>query len=405
MKDTIKNRIYTVEKADNKTMLGKLNEIYNQFKGLNINLEDIYNEIKSGQLKGDKGDQGEQGVGVQSIEIVPETNGEHGMTYKMETTYTNGNTENSGDFIVPKGDQGEQGVGIQEVADGVPEVNGEYTFTPVEFTLTNGNKQTINITAKNGSSEGGIKVYSISTGSTIDLDTINTTSIYNSRYSFYMNHGPVAVASKGQIITYINENEYTQYVYISTSTNFYTGYVRMGTVSNGNIVSNTSWLTLSNSDPVGTIKAFVGTTIPTDYLKCDGSTFMSAVYPELYNILGSNTLPNLNGRMLEGTTNNNDLKKFVNAGLPNIKGTFSFSPNDNVLIIPSLGGDTTGAFNDTFNISNNSAYTKAYADSGANWSGYKKVGFSAHESNNIYSDGVTTVQPNTYKVMFIIKAR
>ena len=43
--------------------------------------------------------------------------------------------------------------------------------------------------------------------------------------------------------------------------------------------------------PVGTIKYFYGDTIPSGYLECNGATFSASSYPELYDVLGSTTLP------------------------------------------------------------------------------------------------------------------
>lgn len=39
---------------------------------------------------------------------------------------------------------------------------------------------------------------------------------------------------------------------------------------------------------------------PTKYLLCDGSTFSQSDWPELYTLLGTNTLPNLHKRYLKG---------------------------------------------------------------------------------------------------------
>lgn len=52
---------------------------------------------------------------------------------------------------------------------------------------------------------------------------------------------------------------------------------------------------------VGMIMPYAGTTTPTGWLLCDGSTFSSTTYPQLYALLGnSNTLPNLREKYLLG---------------------------------------------------------------------------------------------------------
>lgn len=43
--------------------------------------------------------------------------------------------------------------------------------------------------------------------------------------------------------------------------------------------------------PIGTIKYFYGDTIPSGYLECNGATFSASSYPELYDVLGTTTLP------------------------------------------------------------------------------------------------------------------
>ena len=52
---------------------------------------------------------------------------------------------------------------------------------------------------------------------------------------------------------------------------------------------------------VGMIMPYAGTTAPTGWLLCDGSTFSSTTYPQLYALLGnSTTLPSLREKYLLG---------------------------------------------------------------------------------------------------------
>lgn len=88
----IRDSVYTAEKIDPYTMLGKLNQIL---------------KIK----KGDKGDTGAQGI---------------------------------------RGEQGENGVGIQSITSDEPTQDNGYTITSITFTDTNGNQTTLNVSAKNG---------------------------------------------------------------------------------------------------------------------------------------------------------------------------------------------------------------------------------------------------------------
>ena len=52
--------------------------------------------------------------------------------------------------------------------------------------------------------------------------------------------------------------------------------------------------------PVGVISAYYGSSAPTGWLICDGSTFSAATYPALNTLLGGTTLPNLKGRVVVG---------------------------------------------------------------------------------------------------------
>ena len=70
-------------------------------------------------------------------------------------------------------------------------------------------------------------------------------------------------------------------------------------------------ITAANGNPVGTIIAFGGNTIPTGYLECNGESKLSSAYPELSATLGNSwgvpsgtnfTLPDLRGLFLRGVT-------------------------------------------------------------------------------------------------------
>ena len=42
------------------------------------------------------------------------------------------------------------------------------------------------------------------------------------------------------------------------------------------------------------------TSIPTGYLLCDGSTYSSVTYPDLFAVLGTTTLPDFRGKFARG---------------------------------------------------------------------------------------------------------
>lgn len=82
--------------------------------------------------------------------------------------------------------------------------------------------------------------------------------------------------------------------------------------------STDTWKTLRikalDSMVIGSIIQFVGTTIPTGWLECDGSTITQSAYPELYDLIGG-TLPDFRGRVLVGQdTSDTDFDTLLKAG-------------------------------------------------------------------------------------------
>ena len=60
----------------------------------------------------------------------------------------------------------------------------------------------------------------------------------------------------------------------------------------------------SGAVPVGVVEAYMGATAPTGWLLCDGRTFDTNIYPKLYELLGSDTLPDLRESVLVGAGQN-----------------------------------------------------------------------------------------------------
>ena len=139
--------------------------------------------------------------------------------------------------------------------------------------------------------------------------------------------------------------------------------------------------------PVGTIIAWPSSSAPSEggtWLLCNGDSFSSSTYPQLYAVLGKTTLPNLNARFLEGTTGTPGSTK--SAGLPDIQGRASFQPHGSTL---------------------NGAFTSGSGGSGISGGGSKFYGgctqFKASSYNSIYGAS-TTVQPASYTVRYYVKA-
>ena len=83
--------------------------------------------------------------------------------------------------------------------------------------------------------------------------------------------------------------------------------------------------------PTGTIIHVVGTDVPTGYLLCNGAAVSRTKYSSLFAKIGTKfgtgdgsttfNLPNLEGRVLQATTNTSEAGKFLEASLPNISGS------------------------------------------------------------------------------------
>ena len=90
----------------------------------------------------------------------------------------------------------------------------------------------------------------------------------------------------------------------------------------------------SSSVPTGAICFFATTAIPTGWLLCNGSQVSRTEYAALFAAIGTKfgagdgsttfTLPNLDDRFIEGTTDTAKVGQYLEAGLPNISGLEGF---------------------------------------------------------------------------------
>ena len=154
----------------------------------------------------------------------------------------------------------------------------------------------------------------------------------------------------------------------------------------------------ANAVPPGTIITFGGRTIPSGYLLCNGAAVSRTQYPNLFAAIGtiygsgngSTTfnLPNDHHRVDEGTTSASEVGTKVEAGAPNITGTFDNNGN-------ATEASTTGS----------GAFT-ATNDARTSNSGWSKQGgyysFNAGSANGIYGKS-STIQPQSYRRYHLIK--
>ena len=153
--------------------------------------------------------------------------------------------------------------------------------------------------------------------------------------------------------------------------------------------------------PTGMIGFFALKSVPPGWLICNGSAVSRTTYAKLFSIWGTTwgegdgsttfNLPNLDGRFLEGTTDIAKVGQYVEAGLPNITGSFNAQQNNSDLF---WGVETTGAFVDDHPFPG-----KVNFSEGTQGYGYS---FDASRLNPIYGT-TSSVQPPALTFLACIK--
>ncbi len=157
----------------------------------------------------------------------------------------------------------------------------------------------------------------------------------------------------------------------------------------------------SSSVPTGAICYFATTAIPTGWLLCNGSNVSRTEYAALFAAIGTKfgagdgkttfTLPNLDDRFIEGTTDTAKVGQYLEAGLPNITGKYNAS---NLTNSPRTSVTTEGAL---FHESG-----AAIENATGEWNGTYAICLDASRSSTIFGQS-TTVQPSSLLFMPLIK--
>ena len=157
---------------------------------------------------------------------------------------------------------------------------------------------------------------------------------------------------------------------------------KLGGAGGGNVYANT---------PIGTVLSFAGLNPPNGYLLCDGGSYAVVDYQDLYDVIGNTyggdgtnfNVPNLIDKFVQGSDTSGTE---IEAGLPNINGTFGLVRDD-------YAGAPTGPF----------TITRSDIGIGGNGGTTGHVTFDASKSNAIYGNS-DTVQPPALTMTYIIKA-
>ena len=151
-------------------------------------------------------------------------------------------------------------------------------------------------------------------------------------------------------------------------------------------------LNTTEKTPVGSIIAVAGNITPDGYLHCNGAEILTAVYPELFAVIGYTyggdgttvfRLPDLRGRWMQG---NDTAGQVLAAGLPNIYGYATsscgvFNNADGAFCITASAGDYDGQ---------------------GEWAASTRFEINASRSNPIYGAS-DTVRPPSITVRYCIK--
>ena len=151
----------------------------------------------------------------------------------------------------------------------------------------------------------------------------------------------------------------------------------------------------------GDLKFSLRTADHNGWLLCNGRSYSSAEYPELYAVLKNSfgtKLPNYADYFLKGaaTSSASTFKTAEQAGLPNISASLSGGTSR----LDAFLGDSLSA-SGAFSLSGTNS-KEAIPQGGGSW-GAQSLSFSASKSNSIYGRS-TTVTPQNYKANIFIYA-
>ena len=156
--------------------------------------------------------------------------------------------------------------------------------------------------------------------------------------------------------------------------------------------------------PAGTIVSYAGASVPTGWLLCNGANVSRTTYANLFNAIGTRwgagngsttfTLPDSDGRVLQGATDASKVGRYLEAGLPNITGYVSTRVFDSATGTIFL--TTEGAF--SHKITSSSSRARFAMGTGG---GDDNFYFNATNSNSLYSSN--SVQINAIQTLIIIK--
>lgn len=201
-----------------------------------------------------------------------------------------------------------------------------------------------------------------------------------------------------------------------------------------------AWQVLPNktiaydSDQIGTVKAYAGTVIPTNWMICDGRSLIRGDYPDLFTALGSTSspwglsdathfeIPDLRGRMLVGSGTAgaggglSGIGKPVGGSALTARAMAAWAGAEGVTLTgPQSGVNSNAAMSNPGNhthgmgfaaVRNDAIQTNVAFDNGTNPNSYATGGNGAHTHTLTArtADAVHENMPPWCSVAFVIKA-
>lgn len=154
--------------------------------------------------------------------------------------------------------------------------------------------------------------------------------------------------------------------------------------------------------PVGSIIPYLGGEVPYGWLLANGASVLRTQYQKLFGVIGTKfgasdeahfNLPNLHHRFIEGTTTLSEVGSYVEAGLPNISGTFGVRP-----YVDWSG--CTGAFSQWRDGGNQDKGVSLVQEITSN----RITDFDASSVSSLYQNDLTEVRVNALFGMYLIRA-
>lgn len=153
--------------------------------------------------------------------------------------------------------------------------------------------------------------------------------------------------------------------------------------------------------PVGSIIPYLGGEVPYGWLLANGASVLRTQYQKLFGVIGTKfgasdeahfNLPNLHHRFIEGTTTLSEVGSYVEAGLPNNSGSFSY--------LYTTDAGWTGGFQN-LNSGKDIGWTTSVSTVAPIYN--VTLGFNASWSNPIYGASNTN-QPSAIRVLSLVRA-